>query len=160
VVGKYSGSTDRTRGLRACNQEWRCRRPLRPARNESGTDGPAERISIAFEGVIDVLGWVTRHYVGPKMSKNAKVRVTNDGLKGFFGRAREHARKLDRNQKLVPEMTIAFENPSDIMLILSPQRIRVLEFAKKPGEWIESRPTCRQPRRPLTGAVRIAPHPV
>jgi predicted transcriptional regulator len=66
-----------------------------------------------------------------KMSKNVRVRVTNDGLKGFFGRAREHARKLDRSEKLVPEMTIFFENPSDIMLILSPQRIRVLEFAKK-----------------------------
>lgn len=65
------------------------------------------------------------------MSKNVRVRVTNDGLKGFFGRAREHARKLDRSEKLAPEMTISFENPSDIMLILSPQRIRVLEFAKK-----------------------------
>ncbi len=64
-------------------------------------------------------------------SKNVKVRITNDGLKGFFGRARQHARKLDRGEKLAPEMTISFENPSDIMLILSPQRIRVLEFAKK-----------------------------
>jgi predicted transcriptional regulator len=66
-----------------------------------------------------------------KMSKNVKVRVTNDGVKGFFDRAREHARKLDRNEKLAPEMTISFENPSDIILILSPQRVRVLEFAKK-----------------------------
>ncbi len=65
------------------------------------------------------------------MSRNVRVRVTNDGLKRFFGRAREHARKLDRGERLVPEMTISFENPSDIMLILSPQRIRVLEFAKK-----------------------------
>jgi len=65
------------------------------------------------------------------MSKNVKVRVTNDGVKGFFDRAREHARKLDRNEKLAPEMTISFENPSDIILILSPQRVRVLEFAKK-----------------------------
>jgi len=66
-----------------------------------------------------------------KMSKKVKVRVTNDGLRGFFGRAREHARKLDSGEDLVSEMTISFENPSDIMLILSPQRIRVLEFAKK-----------------------------
>ncbi len=66
-----------------------------------------------------------------KMSKNVKVRVTNDGVKGFFEGAREHARKLDSNEKLAPEMTISFENPSDIILILSPQRVRVLEFAKK-----------------------------
>jgi predicted transcriptional regulator len=68
------------------------------------------------------------------MKKSTKVRITNDGLKGFFGRAREHARKLDRGEKLTPEITISFENPSDILQILSPQRIRVLEFAKrKPG---------------------------
>jgi len=65
------------------------------------------------------------------MKKNSKVRVTNDGLKGFFGRAREHARKLDRGEKLAPETTITFENPSDILQILSPQRIRVLESARK-----------------------------
>jgi hypothetical protein len=65
------------------------------------------------------------------MKKNTKVRVTNDGMKGFFGRAREHARRLDRGEGLLPEMTISFENPSDILQILSPQRIRVLEFAKK-----------------------------
>ena len=65
------------------------------------------------------------------MKKTTKVRVTNDGVKGFLGRAREHARKLDRGEKLASEMTISFENPSDILQILSPQRIRILEFAKK-----------------------------
>jgi predicted transcriptional regulator len=65
------------------------------------------------------------------MQKKAKVRITNDGAKGFFDRAREHARKLDRGGELLPEMTISFENPSDILQILSPQRIRVLELAKK-----------------------------
>ena len=49
----------------------------------------------------------------------------------FLRRAREHARILDRGEKLASEMTISFENPSDILQILSPQRIRILEFAKK-----------------------------
>jgi predicted transcriptional regulator len=62
---------------------------------------------------------------------SARVRVTNDGVKGFFGRAREHARRLDRGEKLAPEITISFENPSDILQILTAQRIRVLELAKK-----------------------------
>jgi len=65
------------------------------------------------------------------MKKDAKVRVTNDGLRGFFGRAREHARRLDRGEKPTPVVTISFENPGDILQILSPQRIRVLEFAKE-----------------------------
>jgi predicted transcriptional regulator len=65
------------------------------------------------------------------MGKNSKVRVTNDGVKGFFGRARKHARTLDGGGTLLPELTISFENANDILSILSPQRIRVLEFAKK-----------------------------
>jgi len=65
------------------------------------------------------------------MKRSSKVRVTNDGVKGFFGRAREHARRLDRGETLLPEMTVSFENANDILSILSPQRIRVLEFAKK-----------------------------
>lgn len=64
-------------------------------------------------------------------NKDSKVRITNDGVKGFFGRAREHARRLDRGETLLREMTISFENANDILSILSPQRIRVLEFAKK-----------------------------
>ena len=64
-------------------------------------------------------------------NKNSEVRVTNDGVKGFFERSREHARRLDRGEKLAPEVTVSFENANDIVSILSPQRIRVLELAKK-----------------------------
>jgi predicted transcriptional regulator len=65
------------------------------------------------------------------MSKKIKVRITNDGVKGFFGRAREHARKLDRGEELPPEMTISFENASDMMRVLSPERVRVLRVARQ-----------------------------
>jgi predicted transcriptional regulator len=66
-----------------------------------------------------------------KMSKKTKVRITNDGVKGFFGRVREHARKLDRGEELAPEMTISFENAADMMRVLSPQRVRVLRVARQ-----------------------------
>ena len=65
------------------------------------------------------------------MSRKMKVRISNDGVKGFFGRAREHARKLDRSEGLAREMTISFENASDMMRILSPQRVRVLRVARQ-----------------------------
>jgi predicted transcriptional regulator len=65
------------------------------------------------------------------MSRKMKVRISNDGVKGFFGRAREHARKLDRSEDLAPEITISFENASDMMRILSPQRVRVLRVARQ-----------------------------
>jgi predicted transcriptional regulator len=66
-----------------------------------------------------------------KMSKKTKARITNDGLKGFFDRAREHARKLDRGEELAPEMTISFESAADMMKVLSPQRVRVLRVARQ-----------------------------
>ncbi len=65
------------------------------------------------------------------MNKNVKVRVTSDGVEGFFDRAREHARKLDRGEEVAPELTVSFENASDMMRVLSVQRIRLLRVARK-----------------------------
>lgn len=64
------------------------------------------------------------------MRKRVKARITNDGVKGFFTRAREHARKLDREEDLSPEFTISFEDTSDMMRVLSPQRLRMLRITK------------------------------
>jgi len=65
------------------------------------------------------------------MSKKTKVRISNDGVMGFFARAGEHARMLDRGEELAPEMTISFENASDMMRVLSPQRVRVLRVVRQ-----------------------------
>jgi predicted transcriptional regulator len=65
------------------------------------------------------------------MSKRAKVNITNDGAKGFFTRAREHARKLDRGEELGPEVTISFESAADMMKVLSPERVRILSAARE-----------------------------
>jgi len=65
------------------------------------------------------------------MGKTIRGRITNDGAKGFFDRAREHARKLDRGEELAPEATISFENANDMIRVLSPQRVRVLRAAKQ-----------------------------
>ncbi len=37
----------------------------------------------------------------------------------------------DRGEELAPEMTISFENASDMMRVLSPQRVRVLRIARQ-----------------------------
>ena len=65
------------------------------------------------------------------MNNNVKARVTGDGVKGFFDRARKHARRLDRGEELAPEITVSFENASDMMRVLSAQRIRLLRVARK-----------------------------
>jgi predicted transcriptional regulator len=65
------------------------------------------------------------------MSKETKVRVVTDGVDGFFNRAREHARKLDRSERLETELVIAFEDASEMMKVLSAERLRVLRASKR-----------------------------
>jgi predicted transcriptional regulator len=64
------------------------------------------------------------------MSKEGRVRVVTDGVEGFFSRAREHARKLDRGEKLEPELVISFEDASEMMKVLSAERLRLLRASK------------------------------
>lgn len=63
--------------------------------------------------------------------KSAKVRVAADGVKGYFDRARNRAGKLDRSEQLAPAIIISFEDPSDMMRVLSAERIRLLCLAKQ-----------------------------
>ena len=65
------------------------------------------------------------------MSKEAKIWVTADGPEGFFRRVREHARKLDRNEPIAPEITVTFEDVSDMLRVLSAQRVRLLRVASQ-----------------------------
>lgn len=63
--------------------------------------------------------------------KSNKLKVVTDGANGFFARARERARKLDRGEKLAPEIVISFEDPADMLRVLSAERVRLLRLAKK-----------------------------
>ena len=65
------------------------------------------------------------------MKKKVRVSVTADGAVGFFRRAREHARKLDRGVSLAPEITVTFENVGDMLRVLSAERVRLLRVARE-----------------------------
>jgi predicted transcriptional regulator len=65
------------------------------------------------------------------MKRNAKVWVTADGAEGFFRRAREHARKLDRGRPIAPEITVTFEDVRDMLRVLSAERVRLLRVARE-----------------------------
>ena len=65
------------------------------------------------------------------MKNKVSVRVAGDGVAGFFERAREHARKLDRGVALPPEITVSFANAADMMRVLSTQRVRLLRAARQ-----------------------------
>ncbi len=63
--------------------------------------------------------------------KSTEVKVVTDGVNGFFARGRARARKLDRGEKLAPEIVISFEDPADMLRVLSAERVRLLRLAKK-----------------------------
>ena len=65
------------------------------------------------------------------MKRNTKVWVTADGPGGFFRRAREHARKLDRGEPIAPEITVTFEDVRDMLRVLSVERVRLLRVARE-----------------------------
>lgn len=65
------------------------------------------------------------------MKRNTKVWVTGDGAEGFFRRAREHARKLDRGEPIAPQITVTFEDVRDMLRVLSAERVRLLRVARE-----------------------------
>ena len=52
-------------------------------------------------------------------------------VEAFFGRSLNRARKLDRGEKLPAEMRLTFEDPADLLRLLTAQRIRVLDAVRK-----------------------------
>jgi len=63
--------------------------------------------------------------------KRVKAKIGVDTVDGFFSRARRRARQLDRGEKLEAEIAISFEDPADMLRVLSAERIRLLRLAKQ-----------------------------
>src|SRR5436190_24118338 len=62
--------------------------------------------------------------------KSVKARITTGTVDAFFDRSLERARRLDRGEKLPAEITMTFEDPSDLMRVLSAERVRVLHAVR------------------------------
>jgi predicted transcriptional regulator len=66
------------------------------------------------------------------MKKTPKnVRVSTGTAEAFFERSLNHARNLDRGEKLPAEMRLTFEDPADFLRALTAQRVRVLHAVRK-----------------------------
>lgn len=63
--------------------------------------------------------------------RKTKVNIKTGSVDEFFGRVRGHAEKLDRGESLPAEITITFENPAELLNVLTSQRVRLLRRAKK-----------------------------
>ncbi len=63
------------------------------------------------------------------MSKS-KVNIATGPAEGFFNRVRHHAAKLDRGETILPGISITFEDPLEMLNVLTAERVRLLRSAK------------------------------
>jgi predicted transcriptional regulator len=69
------------------------------------------------------------NYGDSKMRKD-KVTIKTGSTDEFFSRVRGHAEKLDRGESLPAEITISFEDPMELLNLLTSERVRLLRRAK------------------------------
>jgi predicted transcriptional regulator len=101
--------------------------------------------------------------------KIASVKLATGTVKTFIERSLDRARKLDRREKLPAEITMTFEDPSDLMRVLSVQRVRVLRTVRvKPRPVSDLAMILKRDRKAVSrdvkvlesfGLVRIHPEP-
>lgn len=62
--------------------------------------------------------------------KKAKVKISTGTSEDFFRRVLTHAEKLDRGEDIEPGITITFEDPLEMLNILTSERVRLLRTSK------------------------------
>jgi predicted transcriptional regulator len=60
-----------------------------------------------------------------------KITVRSDGFEGYKKRALARAAKLARREPVRPEVTITFDNPLAMLEVLTAERIRLCETARR-----------------------------
>jgi predicted transcriptional regulator len=64
------------------------------------------------------------------MKKN-KVTITAGSVEDFFNRVRDNAARLDSGEGIAAGTTIMFEDPLEMLNVLTYERVRLLRSAKK-----------------------------
>jgi predicted transcriptional regulator len=67
-----------------------------------------------------------------------KTTIRTDGLEGFAKRAIARARKLDRREPVEAEVTLTFADPLDMLNVLTANRVRLVEAARKQKHSVSS----------------------
>ena len=93
-----------------------------------------------------------------KVSKRMPRRVTvaSGNVEAFMERSLERAGKLDRGERLPSEITMTFEDHSDLLRVLSAQRVRVLHAVRaRPTPVSELAGTLRRDRKAVRRDVSL-----
>lgn len=62
--------------------------------------------------------------------QKTKITLRTGSTDDFFNRLLERAKKLDKGEVLPPGITITFEDPEDLLEVLSSERVRLLRKVK------------------------------
>jgi len=85
-----------------------------------------------------------------------RATVAAGTVDAFIGRSVDRARKLDRGERLPAEITMTFEDPSDLIRVLSAARVRVLHSVRsKPASVAELATTLKRDRKAVRRDVSV-----
>ncbi len=85
-----------------------------------------------------------------------RVTVSTGSVEAFAERSLERARRLDRGERLPSEITVTFEDPSDLARVLSTERVRVLRTVRaKPAPVSDLAATLRRDRKAVRRDVSL-----
>ncbi|MGA2662200.1 MAG: MarR family transcriptional regulator [Verrucomicrobiota bacterium] len=60
----------------------------------------------------------------------SKLSIATGTTEGFFNRVRGHVAKLDRGETIPPKISITFEDPLELLNVLTAERVRLLRRAR------------------------------
>jgi predicted transcriptional regulator len=92
----------------------------------------------------------------PTKKTSPRVTLSSGSVESFIGRSLNRARKLDRGEELPPEITMTFEDPADLVRVLSAERVRVIHAVReKPAAVSELAATLRRDRKAVKRDVTL-----
>ena len=92
----------------------------------------------------------------PTKKTPPRVTVSSGSVEAFIGRSLERTRKLDRGAKLPHEITMSFEDPADLVRVLSAERVRVIHAVReKPAPVSELAATLKRDRKAVKRDVTL-----
>ena len=92
----------------------------------------------------------------PNKKTSPRVTVSSGSVNAFIGRSIERARKLDRGAKLPDEITMTFEDPADLVRVLSAERVRVIHAVREKAAPVsELAATLKRDRRAVKRDVTL-----
>jgi predicted transcriptional regulator len=82
--------------------------------------------------------------------------VSTGTTEDFFERSLKRARRLDRGEKLATQIRLSFEDPSDLLRVLTAQRVRVIHAVRlKPAPVTDLAIVLKRDRTAVKRDVKI-----